>query len=75
MKCSYNKKRGKEVKFATESDSEGDEPDDNKADDADEDDESNGNEGNEGTSRGSQKYKKKTQALRVSGSPALDNEY
>ena len=38
-----------------------------------EDDESSGNEGNEGARRGSWKYKKKTQALRVSGFPALDN--
>ena len=69
------KKKGKEVKFATESNSEGDEPDDNEADDVDEDDESSGNEGDEGASRGSQKYKKKIQAYRVSGFPALDNEY
>ena len=52
-KRSYNEKKGKEVKFATESDSKGDKPDDNKADDADEDDESSGNKGNEGASRGS----------------------
>ena len=74
-KHSYNKKKGKEVKFATESDSEGDELDDNKADNADKDDESSGNEGNEGARRGSQKYKKKTQALRVSDFLALDNKY
>ena len=37
-KHSYNKKKGKEVKFATESDSKGDEPDNNKADDTDEND-------------------------------------
>jgi hypothetical protein len=36
-KHSYNQKKRKEVKFATESNSKGDEPDDNKADDVDED--------------------------------------
>ena len=75
VKHSYNKKKGKEVKFATESDGEGDKPDDNEADDVDEDDESSGNEGDEGASRGSRKYKEKIQAFRVSGSPALDNDY
>ena len=74
-KRSYNKKKGKEVKFATESHGKGDEPDDNEADDVDEDDESSGNEGNEGASTGSWKYKKKIQALRVSGFPTFDNEY
>ena len=67
------KKRGR--KFATESNSKGDEPDDNEADDADKDDESSGNEGDKGASRSSRRYKKKTQAPRVSGFPALDNEY
>ena len=63
------------MKFATESNGEGDEPDNNKADDMDKDDESSGNEGDKGASRDSWKYKEKIQALRVSGFPALDNEY
>ena len=63
------------MKFATECDGEGDEPDDNEAYHADKDDESSGNEGDEGASRGSWIYKKKIQALRVSGFPTLDNEY
>jgi len=63
---SYNKRKGKEVRFANESDSEEDEPDNNEADEADEEDESSGNEGDERISRGSRKYKNKIQALRVS---------
>ena len=39
------KKKGKEVKFATESNSKGDKLDDNEADDMDKDDKSSGNEG------------------------------
>jgi hypothetical protein len=55
---SYNKRKGKQVTFAKESDSETDE--------MDKDDQGSGSEGDEGISNGSQKYKKKILALRVS---------
>jgi len=55
---SYNKRKGKQVTFAKESDSETDE--------TDKDDQGSGSEGDEGISKGSQKYKKKILALRVS---------
>ena len=45
------------MKFATESDSKADKPDDNKADDADEDDEGSGNEGDKGISSIRRTYK------------------
>lgn len=61
---SYNKGKGKEVRFAAESDGESDE-DDSKTDEANEGDESSGSEGDEGV-RGRRKYKKQRQALRVS---------
>jgi hypothetical protein len=54
-RCSYDKGKGKEVMFATESNSE---PDDSGAHGSDGDDEGGG--------KGSQKYKKGIQALRVS---------
>ena len=57
---SYNKRKGKEVRFAAESDSEVDE-----ANEDDEGGESEGDEGDEGI-RGSRKHKKKIPALRVS---------
>jgi hypothetical protein len=56
---SYNKRKGKEVRFATGSDSETDKSDED-------DDEGSGIEGDEGINKGSQKYQKKIQALRVS---------
>jgi len=57
-RCRYNKRKGKQVKLAKESNSETDE--------TDKDDEGSGSEGDEGISKGGQKYKKKIQALRVS---------
>jgi hypothetical protein len=58
VRRSHNKSKGKEVRFATGNDSDIDRPD--------EGDEGSGIESDEGINKGSQKYQKKIQALRVS---------